>query len=209
MRNLGHVLWIGAWTLLAAGPASQAQNLIVNGELDDNVLDWFASGGGAALTWDTLDHDSCGSASGSGLATNGWEDGGQNNFMACVTGIVPGAAYSVDGFLRIPTGETATGGILLRVYWTSPDCDGASVGIDETTDLPSTNQGVWVHKAKRDLVAPAGATSALVGAMVYKDPGAVPLDARFDGIHFVAGHGFLFGDGFESETTCRWSDEAP
>ena len=66
-----------------------------------------------------------------------------------------------------------------------------------------------MHKALRFLTAPAGAHSALVTVALEKFDAGGELRLRFDGIHLVRGNGYLFADGFEADSLCRWDSSAP
>ena len=122
-----------------------------------------------------------------------------------------GAPYSLDGFLRFASGQTRSGTVSISVGFLDSefDCLGSYLGGDVTATLGSANSDVWVHRARRELVAPAGSKSAVIRINLTKIEASGSLLASFDGVHLVEGNGFLFGDDLESDTLCRWSSSTP
>lgn len=199
---------------LAAAAPLRSQSLLANGELDFDVATWSDPGGDPdLLSWESIDHDDCGAASGSGRMVNPAAGGFSSNYTeTCVLGILPGREYSLEGFLRFPTGQTEVGSAWLAIAWIdSPaDCDGGGLGGESTSAVASTESpGTWLRAELGSVTAPADARSAHVRVQLLKETAGGNLQLRFDGLHFVLGGGFLFGDGFEAHSTCRWSTQIP
>jgi len=213
MSNLMRWLFFGVVLVLTTFSATQAQNLIGNGELDFDTAGWEETAAEGLLIWHTLDRDSCGDASGSGLLDN-FAANTQYAFgpRGCATGIVPGQAYSIAAYLRFPSGQTAPGQGSLQVQWfdSATGCDGAPVPpFLQSSILTTATVDAWTPIGWEEVVAPAGAHSVQVVVALQKNVGGDTLLLHFDGVHVVSGAGFLFADGFGAESTCRWSAEQP
>ena len=199
----------------AAAEGARAQSLVVNGEFDLDVSTWELVGSpGSELVWNTLDHDSCGDASGSAEFVNDAATPDTGNYiMSCVPGITPGAAYSFEAFLRFPDGQAATGSAstLLQWYDSALDCDGSFVANSPggTPSVTTATPAVWLRSGADAVVAPAGAHSARARVTLFKATAGEPLMVRIDGFHVVEGGGILLFDGFESGSTCRWTSAVP
>jgi len=197
--------------LLAVALATQADagNLVPNSEFDRDTAGWDeVSDGQSLLGWASLDHDTCGAGSGSALAANGatTPDNGMG-FHTCVTGVVGGQSYSLGGDLRFPTGQTATGTANLTVFWYgSSDCSVHFLGVEPAQpELSTDTSGVWVSALSESAIAPASAHSAELRVTVIKEQANDVLLLRFDGVYLAPGGGFLFGDGLDTGSFCRWS----
>jgi hypothetical protein len=69
--------------------------------------------------------------------------------------------------------------------------------------------GVWVRTAHSGYIAPAGAQSAQLRVVLFKEDAGDVLSLRYDGVYLVQGGGHLFGDGFEAGSRCHWSAAVP
>jgi hypothetical protein len=202
------------WAVLQAtltAPGLMAQNLVVNPEFDIDTDTWEVFGNVSSLEWDTIDHDSCGDASGSALGTslNALGDYTQP-FATCVSGIVPGVTYSFGADLRFPTGQTTTGSAVIRPVWYDgvPNCEGLSIPGGEYSEpvLTTVTPGIWVRSSRDGITAPPGALNLQLRVQLTKDQ-PQDLALRFDGVYVLPTSGALFVDGFETDSTCRWSAE--
>jgi hypothetical protein len=196
-----------------SAPGLTAQNLIANSEFDIDTDAWEVFGVVSSLEWDTIDHDSCGDASGSALGTslNALPNYTQP-FATCVSGIVPGVTYSFGADLRFPTGQATTGSAVIYPVWYDgvPDCDGTSIPGGENSEpvLTTATPGIWVRSSHDGITAPPGALQLQLRVQLSKVQ-AQDLALRFDGVYVYPTAGALFVDGFETDSTCRWSAESP
>lgn len=196
---------IGAVVAVTAmASAARAQNLIANGEFDVGVAGWSRYGSGGEPTFILLgDHDECASSGAAEFSGNTLD---QDNWMrTCVPGLAPLSAYSLEGRVRFIAG--AADSVLIGIEWhdSTADCLGATVGGFPLTDtLFAGGSDVWTLLSNSNVVSPANAGSAYV-SLVLHTPSSSSAVVRIDGVHLVTGHGFLFGDGYESGSLCRWS----
>jgi hypothetical protein len=201
--------------VLAAAPTGvRATDLVGNGEFDFDVADWEHVAGASTLDWNTGDRDGCGAASGSALAVNTGPDADFGvPFVSCVTGIVPGRAYSFAAHLRFPGGQAASGSAAMLLQWfdSELDCSGSFLG--NTTSgsplLTTATPNAWVRTGLDVVVAPAGARSALARISLFKETANEPLELRFDGVQVVDSTGLVLIEGFETGSACRWGAEIP
>ncbi|MEO7973662.1 MAG: hypothetical protein ABIU84_08740 [Thermoanaerobaculia bacterium] len=197
-------------TVLAA-PALAIQNLAPNAEFDTDVLPWSAGANSSSVGWTSVDHAGCSSSiSGAAQAMNFATSSDQGRgISACITGFVPGQTYTFGTDLHFPSGQTRTGSaVLLAVWLSSTDCTGFSRTTDSSPTIDSTTAGGWVH-VEGTTVAGADDGSLALVARLIKDQAGGSLALDFDGAYFVPGEGFLFADGFDRQSTCRWSSASP
>ena len=165
------------------------------------------------LTWDAIDHDGCGAASGSALAAHGGALADETRFFTnCVLGIVPGHGYSIGAELRFPTGQAETGFMWLGLTWyaSATECTGEQFSNVTVYPVATTaTPGVWVRSNPNGLTAPTGAHSAAVNILVNKETAGGVLLARFDGVYLVPVEWALQLDGFGTGSACRWSSIVP
>ena len=177
-----------------------------SGEFD---LETSWSGPNTTFAMDPEDYGRCDdlSDSGTGELVSVLKEG---ELRTCVLGITPSTSYSFDGRLFFPAGQLSTGEASLYVSWKSSklNCEGSSTGLDSGSAQPSSVSGVWVRHGMLDLVSPPGTFTARVGVLIEQATGAQPLTLKVDGFHLQTGHGFLFHDGFELGSSCRWSSDA-
>jgi hypothetical protein len=199
--------------LLGYAAPAIGENLLENAELDFDVLVWNElSPQTSEFDWHTLDADACGSASGSALAQNwGIVAFSTATFYQCVPGIVAGQEYTFGAYLRFPSGQAQTGYSHVRVnFMEQADCHGEVVGLPtNSANLTSSTTDAWIWRGVDSAVAPSGANGARVSVILIKDSHTSQLDLHYDRAFFGAGHGYLFGDGFESDSTCRWDLVSP
>jgi hypothetical protein len=203
------------WTLvcavgLVACMPLPAQNLVENHEFDNNVLPWDDTPPFSDLQWNTADHSACGSASGSAEVIHLADPPSQVNVSYCLEGIVGGTHYSAGAFFRIPSGQTPTGSVSMNVsFFNGFGCSGTMTNQAQVPGINTDQTGVWVRGANDDQATAASAVSALLRIGVTKTTGAGSLVARVDGIWLYPTIGYLYADGFETESTCRWAAELP
>jgi hypothetical protein len=198
-----------ALALLALPVAALAQNLAANGEFDDDTSSWIHSPTEATLTWAAIDHSGCSAAiSGAAEARNlAAEAATFSGYGVCIPGIEPGGFYSFGASFRFPPGQLRTGFAELRIfYFNSEDCSGLVRGNGVLADLsPDTGTaGNWVA-VRNDLIqAGSERNSAMLVAWLTKNEAGGELRVQIDGAWVADATGFLFGDGFERASTCRW-----
>jgi hypothetical protein len=91
------------------------------------------------------------------------------------------------------------------VVWTNgADCGGIVIGTSSSANVTTGSAGSWVGQAT-EATSPAGAVSASVRVRMEKTEADGSLDLHFDRV-FLAGGAATFFDGFESGSTCRWSN---
>ncbi|MEO8196113.1 MAG: hypothetical protein ABI689_05280 [Thermoanaerobaculia bacterium] len=197
-------------TLIAA-PAFAIQNLAPNAEFDTDIVPWSAGFNSSSLGWTEVDRSGCSSSiSGAAQAMNfaSSPDQGRGIF-ACISDFVPGQTYTFGADLQFPSGQTRTGSALMLAVWlASTDCSGFSRTTDSSPTIDSTTAGDWVH-VEGTTVAGEGDGSVALVARLIKDQAGGSLTLDYDGAFFVAGAGFLFADGFDRQSTCRWSSTSP
>jgi hypothetical protein len=175
MKRVGLPALAGVVCMAFTLPAL-ARNLLQNPHFDGTLDPWVSS-----FSFYDADHsataDGTGSAVGSVPITNG-VGVRASVLQQCVVGIVPGATYSFGGAMRIPPAGAQAGAGLVKLEWhAASDCSDTAIGSKETSPLsnPPGPTETWVTLAGTD-VAPAGATSAIVFALV-EDDGALPAAA--------------------------------
>lgn len=192
-----------AITLFASSAA--AQNMVVNGDFDTDVLGWTTFG--TPFDWNSADWLGA-PVSGSGLLTNEVDGTMHAGIVACVDGVVGGQSYDLGGMIMIPSGQAGSGGAGYGLYWREgAGCSGSqSVGGYSPYIVESD---VWVHLTLWGLVAPAGTQSAEVMLLNNKtSAGTDPYLSYHDGVYFGL-FGGVFADGFETGSTYEWSATAP
>ena len=209
MARATRTIAAGAELLLVLASAASAapDNLIQNGDFDDSAGGWVFFN--TVPSVDGEDHGRCGSTSNMLVATQA-DLMVQSEVYRCVTGLTGLTSYSLDGHVFFPA-QTSSGFAFLYVDWRDSvaDCNGNPTGYISGDSQPSSQSGVWVRHEMLDLVSPAGTHAAWVGVLYDHDSGVSPMTVYLDGFHMVAAPGLLFNDGFENNSTCRWSDAVP
>jgi len=165
---------------LASGAAS-AQNLLINSSFDHNLTAWQMNPDGSA-SWDTL--DAAGAAgSGSALITN-YASGGNTYagpLLQCVP-VTPGTSYDFTTKVRIAPGQARTGHAMVQILWrNNSECTG-SVG--NSAAISGGTVGVWAELSRAGIVAPAGATRAMIQLGLVKEEAGASFVANFDDVGF-------------------------
>ena len=162
-------VWRGAALLLWVGAgAASAENILVNGDFDDDLSGWTCEGPPAELAW-TPEDGSGRSSSGSLRVIN--RDAVDNNTAAscrrCLAVNGP-ATYSLGGRGRVPAGQGqgATPRISALLF-ASGDCSGDLIdGATNSSDpLPP---GGWRDLQGESLTVPPGAASVRFDAGLRK-----------------------------------------
>lgn len=208
MTMLAKRLAVAIVAVTAMASAARAQELIANGEFDVGVAGWARYGAGSEPMFILFgDRDECASSGAAEFAGNTLD---QDNWMrTCVTGLSPLSAYSLAGNVRFISSTTDS--VLLGIEWhdSTADCLGAIVGGFATTDtLFADGNNAWTLLSNSSIVSPASARSAYV-SLLLQTPSFGLAVVRVDGVHLGPGHGYLFGDGYESGSLCRWSSASP
>ena len=161
--------------LAFAAPAGA--NVLVNGNLDGTLDPWTP--GSPYITYDA-DHTATPDGSGSGLVElpNTAGTGAFVMIQQCV-GVTEGTSYIFGSTMRISSASPAGGSAYLELEWhAASDCSDGGIGSFVQTpsaNLPPGPTDVW-ETVQRVAVAPAGATHALVIALV-QNSGALPTAA--------------------------------
>ena len=193
--------------LMASIPCAQSQNLIDNGDFDADVSGWIATGPDLSIEWDPSDYSGSPS-SGSLLATNSHASAAYYAAWSCVNSVSEGKSYTLSGWIKKPSGQTASGTAKIYWYWrSSPSCGGTQTISQSTPSVSDADQ--WTYVSTASEAAPEGAMSAQVVVYISKTtvtPGT--SQAYFDGLDFRV-KGSIFIDGFESGDTSAWSSAVP
>lgn len=164
----GSRAFLGVVCMAFALPAL-ADNLLQNPHFDGTLDPWIP----LDTTFDP-DHSATNDGTGSALASvpDTIGIGVQALVMRqCVTGVVPGATYSLGGTMRIPASGLAAGAAKVQLEWhAASDCSDAPLGFLATSSLsaPPGPTDTWVHLVG-EAVAPPGAIAANVSALVEND----------------------------------------
>ena len=135
-RTLGAALPLPLLATLALAPLAQAENLVVNGEFDEDVVGWSTSSISVEGVWASLDFDGSGS-SGSVLVTSTLE---QLRVSVGVTQCVdfePGQTLEFSGALYVPSGQSEAASVGYIMDWRAEAaCSvvGALVNLNDFSD---------------------------------------------------------------------------
>jgi len=190
--------------LLFTGPVV-AQNLVTNGDFDDDVAAWTE--GIIPLTWDGTSDCEDDTLSGSALILNNAPSVTYSGATQCIDSIVVGEAYRLSAWLNVPPGQTGSGYATVFVSWFSqPGCGGG--WLSDTSTIGISSSDGWTELPAAIGQAPATAQSARVYLNCYKLTSSGELQASFDHVVFSLATE-IFADGFESGTTSVWSGAVP
>lgn len=193
--------------VIGSGESARADNLLTNPEFNDATpLPWANIDGDASIVWDSEDRSDC-AVSGSALGTvSAAAANSARNFFVCVSPVTPDATYSIGGLLNFVTGQATTGEAKIVSVWSAEaDCKGTALGGLDSSVVPTAWAGKWIWTAV-DATAPPTAASLSLRVRPEKFEAGGTLQLLFDDMFVVEGGGFIFGGGFESGDTCRWSD---
>jgi len=209
MRRIPFVMTL--MILVAATAGAQPGNLVASGQFDDSadVGDWFVlSPGYSGASHSTTDADSC-AGSGSFLATaDPPNDFSTATYWVCLGAIQPATDYSISGDFHFASQTYAARANLTLNFKDGPDCTG-----DFTNGLfagyaESAVTG-WQHVAAGPVTPGAGTQSAMISILLTQYVGDEPeIFVRADNVRVVAS-GWIFGEGVELGSTCRWSATVP
>jgi hypothetical protein len=203
MGRLVALLGIGVGVL--ATPMAAAQNLVVNGDFDNDVDGWTELS--IPLSWDPTSDYQNSPESGSALIVNAGP-GSNSGAVQCINGIVAGEAYELSAWLRAPTGQSGQGNGGVFVWWyVVPNCGGSQTAGPVTGYITTSDS--WVEVVAPIEEAPPGTQSAIV-YLNNKKTSSTSEEYRvsFDHVLFTAG-GVIFADGFEAGDTSAWSATVP
>jgi hypothetical protein len=191
-----------AFVLVAFAGSTLAQNLATNGDFDTDIAGWAeVPSPNLAVEWSSLDHRGNG-GSGSLLATNTAPGSANLAVVSCVSPVTVGQIYQYSGFVRVPTGQTGSGGVDVFFYWYDGlNCGGTQTLVDALAAVGAGDH--WNYVSTVPAAAPAGTKSAWLAFSVAKGTSTPStLAAYVDGMDFRV---TLFHDGFESASTLYWS----
>lgn len=190
--------------LVAAIPRVEGQNLIENGDFDTDVSGWRPLGTDLSIGWSPSDYaDSPGS--GSLLGTNASPAVANYDTDHCVDSISEGKHYTFSGWVKVPSGQTASG--VTRLYWwwrSGPSCGGIQTLAQSTPYVSEADE--WTTISPPSEAAPEGTMSAQIVLTTFKTsatPGT--FQVFFDGLDFRV-TGSIFIDGFESGGLVAWTN---
>jgi hypothetical protein len=157
--------------------ATAPPNLLANPGFDGNLAGWSLSSGTSAV-WSPTDAQGR-PGTGSAAITTTISSGSAQTVYQCVSGIVPGASYTVEAEGFLPAGAPPGGFIVFLYYQSGPSCGGASTGI--TPRLLTRDR--WAHLSATS-TAPANTQSLFVAAGGIKDTGSgsAPLTIYVDNL---------------------------
>jgi hypothetical protein len=201
--------------LRLSSPPAEAQNLLVNPELDGSMAGWNLWGVGASYV--ATDHDACvGSgavriegdpAEGVGVFQNNpWPSGWERAWLGLrVRLVVIGpppfeAREEVDS----PRGEPLTQLYPTMRFYPTVDCSGPA-DLSYTVTLPASELGEWSFELVGPATVPPG-TLCVATLVRWFWSGDENTTVEIDGL-VLGGSQPLFLDGFESPPTaslCRW-----
>lgn len=191
-------------------PSQPESGRLVNGSFDTDVSGWVVTDPvNVPMSWDATDATG-NPSSGSALLVTSAVPTNNGGVFQCIWPVVPGAAYTLHGRIRVASGQPALGGgagIFLRA-WSSFSCNGSAVGAPAATDYIGTDADpssldVWVP-VTATLTMPEGAQSLWVYLNVQRWSSPTGFAARFDAITIDFP---LSADGFERGDLLAWDGE--
>ncbi|MFI5182523.1 MAG: FG-GAP repeat domain-containing protein, partial [Thermoanaerobaculia bacterium] len=193
-------------SMLTVAGTGAAQNLIVNGNFDSNVLGWTFQDTGSFTLDSSHDADS-NPLSGSGRLENAIPlESGSARAMQCVA-VTGGKSNDIWARIRIPSGQTTSGYAMVVVqFYDGASCLGNSVGGVSTPQLNSTTTDTWVVSEVFSQAAPVAAVGARVNLWVNKTEATGSLVVDFDTLAFspaVPRMGDFNGDGLAEMSVFR------
>jgi hypothetical protein len=164
---------------VAAASGAAAQNLINNPDFSQDLSGWTAIG--SEITW-IADDSETGSGSMEVSVLNvgpNFEQGWAESNCFEVKG---GALYEASGWLRADDVFPVRAVEWILYWFDNGDCGGAPISSER--NMRSNRSGEWEFREENELVAPAGAMSSLMRAMVFVDaePGDSSAVAGFDAV---------------------------
>ncbi|MCB1044959.1 MAG: hypothetical protein KDC35_18605 [Acidobacteria bacterium] len=164
-----------------------AQNSIINGDFDTNVLSWSFTTPGTFTHNASLDADGD-PMSGSGELANTSPVAFGTSFAAqCVNGIVAGNSYDFGARIRFDTSNTQTASGRANVvvsFFDGPNCSGMNLGGTTTSNIVSTTTDTWIQAEILGFIAPAMAVSAQVSLFTVKTEDTGTMTVNFDNAVF-------------------------
>ena len=170
---------------LLAAPAAFATNLLANPGFDGGAAGWTLVSEVGKVRSEWRPEDATGDpGSGSVRVTHlGDQAASYGGATQCLP-VAGGASYGVEGRLRIPAGQAATGGAAILLGWFSgPGCSSDSLGYE--TPVYAAPGGWFLGGTV--VVAPGGAHSVVLFLDVFVDAPGAPLVADFDDLRFDDG----------------------
>ena len=180
-------------------PTANAQNLLMNQELDTEISPWMAVLGTAE--WNSFDYLGAGD-SGSILVITG--PGGADTYSECVS-ILPEENYELSGQFYVASPQT--GGILIRARWYDDQtCTEFIGGSSSGNQIYAFDD--WFLKFVM-VTSPPEATSVEIVIRVFSTTGS-PISVYGDHFAFEGEPGGrIFADDFESGDMLGWSSVVP
>ena len=180
---------------VCAGPL-QAQNIVLNGEFDDSLIGWNATGDPNMLAvWSPADANGS-LSSGSVRITNQWPNASNGVTVSQCVPVNTGQRYTYGGKVRVPSGaaqDIDNLAVMSLRFYSGPDCTTSNGGGITSGGSPQSFN-VWVAQSASAVARP-GARSAEVRALVTKFPAGGTFIAHFDDITLTTLS--IFQNGFD------------
>jgi hypothetical protein len=186
----------------AAASAAAVTNLLANPEFDAGNASWTVVspefhhldptlGGADGCIFGVADYNSAAGTSGTGETRQ------------CIP-VQAGQAYSFGILAKFVSEQARTGYTHAVVSW-SANADCTSPMFATTTPTATTAVlDTWQILRSPPIVAPAGAIRGWFRIVFVKNEAGGTLIANLDKAYFVQAAGFLYADGFENHSECRW-----
>ena len=163
-----------------------ATNLVTNPGFDGGTAGWtlYSEPGSYSSQWRSEDATGDSGSGSIGIQHLGDVAGAYLGVTQCLVA-TGGASYSVQGRLRIPVGQAASGGAEVTVTWyAAPGCATGLVVAESPLQL--VPPGNWLLEAA-SVVAPLGAQSVRLELAAWVDVVGTTLVADFDDLRFDDG----------------------
>ena len=180
-------------------PTANAQNLLMNPELDTEISPWMGVLGTA--DWNSFDYLGAGD-SGSILVITASVVG--DTYSECIS-ILPEENYGLSGYFWISSPQT--GGIMIRAHWYDDQTCTNHIGTSGSTNQIFAFDD-WFFK-QTIVPSPSDALSAIFDIRVFSTTGS-PISVYGDHFAFEGEPGpRIFADDFESGNVLHWSSVVP
>lgn len=184
--RLGRVVAVATIVWIAGAASAQGENLLVNGDFDEDYVGWFMAPSWVLHEWSHEPDVNGVPTSGSLRQENVNDDGIKAGGMGQCVSVTPGQAYRFGGSTYVPSGQAAEGGAGIHFQWKgTPDCTDSGIGGAYGTDGVPGLFDAWYSSQSDWLVAPATAHSAQIDLVSRKYDAAGTFVAYWDGLFVV------------------------
>lgn len=201
MRFSRGVLIIVPAVILCSLSTGGAESMIPDADFDIGVAEWPDTSC-TEVEWDPVSDCTNNPASGSARVTNTAPEHCYSGTIHCVEWVPEGEPLDFSAWVKIPPGNTATGGAFLFLWWrTNENCQGSQ--ITGPSSAYFSNAMPWTLISIPTTMPPAGTKSVQVYLRVEKTTQG-EYSAYFDRVDFEVPNS-IFVDSFEHGDTQRWS----